>query len=308
MRGLKHIIVWTLVLIAGIKTGVAQLDPLYNQYLFNQSMINPAYTGIHDVLNATAISRYQWAGIEGAPKTNSLNISTSLLDNKAGVGVFLVNDNYGISNNTEIQLLYSYRIEFIGAGKLSFGLQTGLINYTYDYNKLNLEYVDDPEVLGAQTNISYKNFGTGVFYMDDNYYVGISVPRILNTNIKDGGGAESTRYRRHFYLSAGMLIDHWLSIKFKPSVLVKYVDGHAASFDLNAQLLFKEVLWAGVTLRDFNNGGLTGQFEINDRLRLGYTFEIPLNPLNARGFGTHELMISFDLEIFENHAIGRRYF
>ena len=80
-----------------------QQDPLYSQYQFNQSIINPAYTGINDALNATAIARRQWTGIEGAPVTNTLSLSSSLLHNKLGAGILLLSDKYGVNKNTEIQ-------------------------------------------------------------------------------------------------------------------------------------------------------------------------------------------------------------
>lgn len=284
----------------------SQLDPLYNQYLFNQSMINPAYTGINNVFNATAISRGQWVGLEGAPVTNTLNLSSSFLSNKLGAGIIVVNDKYGASNNTEIQLSYAYRIEMLNGRSLSFGLQTGYINYKYDFNKLNQEQADQALVI-ADDNVSKTNFGTGVYYQTDNYYLGISIPRILNAEVEDGD-VNSTRYRRHLYVSGGYLFDQLLSIKFKPSVLLKIVDGQPASIDLNANFLLKEVLWVGTTLRNFNAVGLNGQFEVSDQLRLGYSFELPLNGLSNNAFGTHELMVSYDLEIFSGHAIGRRYF
>ncbi|HNP18562.1 MAG TPA: type IX secretion system membrane protein PorP/SprF [Fulvivirga sp.] len=284
----------------------AQLDPLYNQYLFNQSMINPAYTGINDVFNATAISRAQWAGIEGAPITNTLNLSSSFLSNKVGAGLLLVSDQYGINTNTEIQLMYSYRIEMNNGRSLSFGLQTGYINYKYDFDKLNQEQTD-PELVISDDNFSKSNFGAGVYYKTDHYYLGVSVPRILDTDVKDGD-VKSTRYKRHFYVSAGYLFDQLLAIKFKPSVLLKVVDGQPASIDINASFLLKEALWVGTTLRNFNAIGLNTQFEINNQLRLGYSFELPLNGLSNNAYGTHELMLSLDLEIFNGHAIGRRYF
>ena len=284
----------------------AQLDPLYNQYLFNQSMINPAYTGINNVLNATAIARGQWIGIDGAPVTNTLNISSSFLKNKIGAGLLVVSDKYGASNNTEIQLMYSYRIEMVGGKSFSFGLQTGYINYKYDLNKLNQEQVDQA-LLSTDDNVSKTNFGTGIYYRTDNYYLGISIPRILNADVEDGD-ANSTRYQRHYYISGGYLFDQFLSVKFKPSILLKVVGGQPASIDLNASFLLKEALWVGTTLRNFNAVGLNGQFEISDQLRLGYSFELPLNSISANAFGTHELMVSFDMEVFTGHAIGRRYF
>jgi len=305
MKRLRTILILLFFAISSMQVK-AQLDPLYNQYLFNQSMINPAYTGINNVLNATAIARGQWIGIEGAPVTNTLNVSSSFLKNKVGAGLLIVSDKYGASNNIEIQAMYSYRIEMLNGKSLSFGLQTGYINYKYDLNKLNQEQVDQA-LVSTNDNVSKTNFGTGIYYRADNYYLGVSIPRMLNADVEDGD-ANSTRYQRHFYISGGYLFDQLIAVKFKPSVLLKVVDGQPASVDINASFLLKETLWVGTTIRNFNAVGLNGQFEVSDQLRLGYSFELPLNSISANAFGTHELMVSFDLEVFSGHAIGRRYF
>ena len=286
----------------------AQLDPLYNQYLFNQSMINPAYVGVHDVFNATLISRSQWTGMEGAPVTNSLNISSSFLNNAGGVGLLYVNDKYGVNNNNELQAMFSYRIELMRGRVLSMGVQGGMVDYNFDYTLLNTEFQNDPELTQeASPDFTKGNFGAGVFYMTSNFYAGISIPRILKAELQDGD-ITSTRYRRHYYVSAGWILDNWNSFKFKPSVLFKVVEGQQTSFDLSVQVLLKETIWAGVTIRDFNAAGFTAQFQMSDLFRAGYTFEVPFNNLTSRTFGTHELMLSVDLQLFQHHAIGRRYF
>ena len=68
---------------------------------------------------------------------------------------------------------------------LSFGLQTGYINYKYDLNKINQEQADQA-LLNTNNNVSKPNFGTGVYYKTDSYFLGISIPRILNADVEDG--------------------------------------------------------------------------------------------------------------------------
>lgn len=294
------------LLLAGISLAShAQLDPLYNQYLFNQGMINPAYNGAYDVLSATAISRVQWAGIDGAPRTNTLNIGTSIVNNKVGLGFTLLNDNFGVNNNTEIQLSYSYKLMWRNK-VLAMGLQTGIINYKYDYSKVDYEFIDDPLIVGAEDNSTQENFGFGLWMMSDTYAFGISVPRILDVTIEDGM-SESTRYKKHYYISAAYLFDQLLAVKFKPSVLVRSVDG-TTSLDLNAQFLLNEILWVGASFRNFDAAGLNAQIEINDQFRAGYSFELPVNTVQLGGFGTHEFMVTMDLEVFDKHAKSRKYF
>lgn len=283
-----------------------QQDPLYNQYMFNQSMINPAYTGVNDVFNVTAITRHQWVGLEGAPETYTLNVSTSLLNNKLGTGFILVSDKYGVNVNTQAQAQLAYRIDLLNGKSLSFGMQTGYFSYRYDYGDLLMEQ-DDQALNLADDNVSKVNFGAGIYYRTNQYYLGVSVPQMLNTETQDQNGT-STIYQRHFYVSAGYIFDQIIALKFKPSVLLKIVEGQPLSIDLNASVLLMETLWVGATIRNFNAAGINCQFEINDQIRLGYSFEMPLTSISNNAFGSHELMVSFDLEIFNNHAIGRRYF
>lgn len=285
----------------------AQLDPLYNQYFFNQAIINPAYTGVHDVFNATAISRTQWAGVEGAPTTNTLNVSSSAFKNKVGLGANLIYDTYGINANTEFSLAYSYKISTSTGNIFSMGLQAGLVNYNYNYSRLNLQYVDDISLLNPQLNAIKENFGVGFWYMSKNYYVGLSVPRLLDIRIDDGS-TENTRYRRHYYLSAGYVFDQLFSLKFKPSILLMYVDNENYALDLNASFLLNETLWVGASLRNFGTIGLNTQMKVGETLKFGYAFELPVNNTALIGFGTHSLMASLDLALFKRQGLGRRFF
>ncbi|WP_296621776.1 type IX secretion system membrane protein PorP/SprF [Marivirga sp.] len=285
----------------------AQLDPLYNQYFFNQAMINPAYTGVNDVFNATAISRTQWAGIDGAPTTNTLNVTSSVFKNKVGVGATVLYDTYGINSNTEFNLAYSYKISTATGDVFSMGIQAGFVNFNYNYDRLTLQYVDDVALSGAQQNITEENIGVGFWYMSKDYYVGLSVPRMLDVRVNDGG-IESTRYRRHYYLSAGYVFDQLFALKFKPSILLMYMDKDNYALDLNASFLLNEAIWLGASFRNFGTIGLNTQMKVGETLKLGYAFELPVNNTALTGFGTHSLMVSLDLELLSRHGMGRRFF
>lgn len=302
---LKNIIIVLLILSTSLAAN-GQQDPLYSQYLFNQSMINPAYTGVNDVFNASLFARKQWVGLEGAPQTNTLNASASIINNKVGVGLLISRDTYGVNKNTEYQLMYSYKIDLLNGKSLSFGLQTGYIDYRYDYDELSLEQADQALEL-ADGEITKVNFGSGFYFKTNQFYLGASVPRMLNMETQGANGT-ATVHKRHYYLSAGYVFDQLIALKFKPSALIKIVEGQPISVDLNASFLLLESLWVGATIRNFNAVGINSQFEINDMFRLGYSFEYPLNAVGTSTFGTHELMFSVDLELFKNNAIGRRYF
>lgn len=284
----------------------AQQDPLYNQHHFNQLLTNPAYTGIHNLVSISAISRSQWSGIDGAPFTNAFIAHTSLLRNKIGLGLMAINDQIGINSNTEFHLTYSYKI-IIGPSTLSFGLQTSVINYQYRYDKLNLEVVNDPNFLPTDENFTKPNFGAGIMLMNERYFVGFSVPRILNINLDDGI-QESTRYHKHYYLAGGVLLPISNFIKFKPSTLIKMVEGASVSIDLNSTFIFGEFVSGGLILRNLNALGVIVQVELADKFRIGYSFELPTNSLIASNYGTHEFLLAMDFAPFKRQILKRRYF
>ncbi len=299
----KTLIFLTLLLL--VFTSKAQYDPLYNQYLFNQALINPAYVGAFDNASVTLMSRAQWVGIEGAPVTNSLTAHTSIFNNKGGVGVYVLNDRLGVSNNSEVFATFSYKIDF-GNARLATGLQGGMVQYKYDYSELNMEFVNDPSFMPTNENFMRPNFGFGVLYYSEYYYIGISVPRILDITVNDGV-SESTRYKRHYYLSGGVIFPLSNGLKIKPSTLVRVVNNQV-SVDINGSVLIAESLWLGLLIRNFNTFGALAEIQISDRLRIGYSMELPSTKLITNQWGTHEIMVGFDFAPFNRQVLKRRYF
>lgn len=302
----KNIGLSVLVLIITASGLRAQQDPLYNLYSFNQYMINPAYAGVYNNFSANLITRKQWAGIDGSPLTNLFTAHTSVGD-QFGTGILIVNDRLGINNNTEAQLSFSYKITS-RTKTLALGVQGGVVGYKYDYNKLNLAFVDDEGLDMNNDGFSKANFGAGAFYMTDTYYFGFSVPRILNAKVNDGVST-STRYLPHYYLSGGFIIKPKSvnSFLLKPSFLVRYTEKQVSA-DISINVLFANTLWAGLTLRNFDGVAINTQIQVNRAFRLGYSFELPTNQLVQSNFGTHEVSLLVELNLFKDHFDIERYF
>lgn len=286
----------------------AQQDPLYNLYFFNQGMINPAYIGLYKDATLNLISRKQWVGIDGAPLTNFLSFSTSVGD-RFGIGGTITSDQLGINQNLEGQLAFSFNVIEKPGVTLALGAQGGLINYRYDYSKLNLEYLDDEDLDMSLTQYTRPNFGAGIFLKTDRFYAGLSSPRILNVDINDGV-MSSTRYQRHFYFSGGALFNNSFksSVRIKPSFLLRMVPEGNMALDVSLHALFIETLWAGITVRNLSAVGINTQLQVSQRTRLGYGFELPTNALLTRNYGTHELSLLIEFSPLGSQHKIFRYF
>lgn len=276
----------------------AQIDPLYAQYLNNPMLINPAYAGLNNNLNAGITYRKQWAGFDGSPTTYNLNAHTSLFDNRMGVGLIVLKDNVGISSNTEVHGTYAYRLD-LDQKFLSFGLQAGFISFKTNNGDLKPWDIDDP-AFSENQDITKPSFGAGLILHSERYFIGLSVPRMLKAKATFSD-LETELYSQHFYAMGAYIFYINEHIRLKPSVLLKSVKGSPISTDVNFAVNFEEKITAGVYTRNLNAYGLMGQIKFGGSYRFGYAFEVPAgNSVGAR-FTTHELSFGLNLAMFAFH-------
>src|SRR6478736_7092385 len=102
--------VLALSLFLGANTVNAQYDALFTQYMFNETFINPAYTGSKEAMSATLLHRQQWVSFPGRPVTTSFSLHGPLLGTKMGVGLNLLTEKVGVMNRTLIYATYAYRL------------------------------------------------------------------------------------------------------------------------------------------------------------------------------------------------------
>ena len=144
IKTLKHmklkLIIFGFLLISVVSN--AQQEAQYTQYMNNTSIINPAYAGSRGVLSILAMHRTQWVGLEGAPTTNTLTMSTPLT-NRLGLGVSILNDKLGPSDENTFSVDLSYYVRTSENFKLAFGLKGSANFFNVDYSKLDAYKKDD---------------------------------------------------------------------------------------------------------------------------------------------------------------------
>jgi type IX secretion system PorP/SprF family membrane protein len=287
-----------------IPAALAQVDPLYAQYLNNPFLINPAYTGMNNYLNAMAGFRKQWAGFDGSPTTLSATGHTSLINNKMGVGLIVSQDLIGENSNTFVNATYAYKLQLDETTSFSFGLQAGIMSFRSDNGELNPADPADPVFTGVQNSIS-PSFGAGVIVKNDKFFAGLSVPRMLKATTEfdnSNGAGEVNLYTQHFYGFASYTFLLSPRVRFKPSILVRTVSGAPLSWDLNAQFNIDERYGIGAFTRGFETVGLLAQVKFT-QYHFGYVFELPLNSSVGTKFTSHDITLGVNLSVFQFHDI-----
>lgn len=287
-----------------------QTEPLYSQYMFNVLHVNPAYAGARGSTNVTAMFRNQWVGMKGAPKTSVLSGDLLTDEGRMGLGLQLLEDRLGAEKTTGALFSYSYRIPVNETGVLSLGIRAGAINYRVNYTELSTFQPGDP-AFAQNVNGMLPAAGAGVYYTTDKFYVGLSAPSLLATKI-NGDQQKTINQQKlknlHLFLMMGTVVDINDLFTVKPSLLVKRVNGAPVQFDVNVNLWMMERMAVGVSYR--TKDAVVGMLEwqLNDKLRLGYAYDYNISSLRYYNQGSHELMIRYEIPSKTSTYKSNRYF
>ena len=317
MKGkIQHIVIslGIILFLMAPAEGFAQQDPMYTQYMFNTQTINPAYAGSWESIGFMIMSRMQWAGIEGAPSTQTFSFQMPLRNERIGIGANLVNDRIGLEQRLMVSLDYSYKIIFDGYGNLRMGLKAGFSSYSNNLtDHILYDPVSDPSFIGDIDNKFMPNMGIGFLFDNQHFYVGISMPKLLNTSVNAVNDKQDNSFPvkgelRHFFATAGYLYPIDNSIKLKPTIMLKSIAGAPLQLDLSANVLLKDKFWLGALYRTGDSFGFIAQWVFDKKLRVGYAVDFSTSELRKFHYGSHEIMISYEFKFLERDVISPRYF
>ncbi|WP_108803502.1 type IX secretion system membrane protein PorP/SprF [Aquimarina sp. Aq107] len=299
---------------------VAQQDAQYTQYMYNTISVNPAYAGSRGVMSIMGLHRSQWVGLDGAPRTQTLTLNTPIGDNnRVGLGLSIVNDEIGPTDETYFDIDFSYTIPTSDTGKLSFGIKAGGHLLNVDFDRLSQFDTGDP--LFNNGNIDNKfspNVGAGIYYHTDKFYLGLSAPNLLETDHFDesaaidsnGNSSFIAEERINYYLIAGHVFDLSDTVKFKPAILSKLVFGAPLQVDLSANFLLYDKLTLGVGYRWSAAFSAMAGFQVSDSLMIGFAYDKESTELGRTQFndGSYEVMLRFELFRKYNRMLTPRFF
>lgn len=297
MRKNPYLPLLTVILIAW-QSAVAQQDPQFTEYMLNSIVINPAMAGTRGVTSISGLHRSQWIGLDGAPTTQTLNFDASPAE-KIGIGLSVVNDEIGngTQQQTDIDAVFSYHLPVSEQGTLAFGINAGGNWLSMDFTKL-VNY-------GAETNLPNidqkfsPTVGVGTYYYTQKYFIGLSVPSLLETEHFDNSGQGTSyvaRERMNFYLLTGAVYELNRDLKLRPAILAKAVSGAPLQVDLSTSLLFNEKFSFGLAYRvDAAISALFG-FQVTDKFLVGLSYDAETTELGSTEFndGSFEVFLRYD--------------
>ena len=285
----------------------AQQDPQISQHMFSHLLINPGYAGNTGLINLSLLNRQQWVGFPGAPVTTAFqaDASVKLIGDADGLGITVVKDAIGYENNVSFGLNYCYRFQ-LGQGQLGCGASVGMMNKNLKpgwTESLGGDLVDnsDPSLPKQEVNGVLTDFGAGLFYRHQKYYLAISSTHLTQPSfVFEEKGHYSLR--RHYYLTGGYnyeLNDDRFTVQ--PSFFLKS-DGTTSQADLDVIVQYNRRFWGGIGYRNKDAVVVFLGFEMQNGLKIGYSYDLNTSVLSRYNTGSHELFVSYALLLNKNRG------
>lgn len=283
----------------------AQQDPQFTQNMFNRLYSNAGYAGTSDGICATALHRQQWVGFNGRPVSTVINIDGTVKALHGGLGLSILSDKLGAQYSGGVKLSYSYHLK-LGGGILGIGVEGGILFNTLDGSQLNPIQSGDQNIITSNQGGVASDLGFGLYYRSDKLYAGISANHLIGPTLEyaEGGNISEVTIARHYYAMAGYTWDVSANFALLPSVFVK-TDAASAQFDLNLNVMWKNMIWAGASYRIDDAVAILAGVQLYD-FRLGYSYDITTSGLNSYSNGSHEVMLGYCYKL-RRPVLNQRY-
>ena len=287
---------------------IAQQDPQYSHYMFNNMAFNPAYAGSQEAICLTAVHRQQWIGFPGAPATSVFTAHTPfrLFGAEHGFGLVMISDQLGFNTDFGAKLNYSYRLP-LGNGKLGIGISGMFLNKALnaEWKTFGGDWTNDPAIPDPSESVTGYDMGLGVFYRAERIYMGISSTNLLQSGLRY---EKNVGYlKRHYYATAGATLPlgnpAW---EVAPSVMA-YSDGVVTHFSINANVIYNGKVWVGAGYRISSVVAMVG-FDLFNGVKIGYAFDYTHTTMKSHftAGGSHEIMLNYCFTLIKER-IARGY-
>ncbi len=307
-RGVRTFISFlSLLTIIGMEVS-AQSDPQFTNNMFYKLGVNPGYAGAENALNGIILNRFQWEGMKGAPKTLvfSADAAVNILGAPSGVGLNIISDQLGFAKNITVNGNYAYKAE-LSFGTLGIGVSLGLYNQSIngdwqipeDDHGIYMQPGSDPGIPQAETSQVAFDVGSGLYLSSNKYFLGLSATHLNQATIEYDETARSY-LTRHYYLMGGYNIKLGDPLfELRPSFLFK-TDVAGWQLDVNANLVFDDRFWGGLSYRINDAVILLMGVELANGLKVGYSFDLVTSAIGYYGWASHEFFVSYAINLERN--------
>lgn len=301
-----------------------------NNTLCFTAIYNNKYVGWNDVYTVNGVDSMN----KTAPQDFMFNIESYLKKLHGSLGLSLIRDQEGFYKNVGVKLGYAYKLR-VGGGHMGIGFNIAMYNQAIDAGGFRPIQSGDPILSQLSSSTLDLDFGFGVFYQNDQWYVGAGLTQIAGALDKDQKlrvtGDKGAHRSSNFYLHGGYtwIVPSNPNWEILPQTMLKLNYASLRKMDENGNLTDKTGIrasscqWDIMVLARYNGvfwGGLG--YRLNDAVNLlfgarpfhnssniylkgleaGLSYGITANSLGYRvhrSFGDVEVMVRYCFDIYK---------
>lgn len=287
----------TIAFTCSVILAYGQQEYSFTHYFETNSFYNPAATGFKGSQDIGFIFRSQWTGFDGAPFSTGLNYERPLTNYNMGIGGYAFVDIIGATTMTSVAANYAYHLKLDENHKMSFGINAGADVYSTSYGRLT--YWDNDEMFDDQTPSTVSpRLGTGIQFYTEDYYVGVSMPRVVHFNT-DGplsiAAAKMPQVVSNLYVTGGYKFPVSEDVEMQINMLGKYTRNVIPQGDINVMATYREMIGLGLGYKSLGFLSTYIHYTYENVLKIGYAFDFTLTPMSNYSSGSHELLLKYSI-------------
>jgi type IX secretion system PorP/SprF family membrane protein len=288
--------------------GHSQADPLFRQNHTNSLLFNPAQAGVNNFHEVNILASNSWVGFEGAPRTYALSGNFSLKDG-LGIGITAFTDETGPARHNNLGVNLAKHINISKSWKLALGLKGGVTSLNVNLPALSTTVANDPLMQKELISGMRLDMGWGLLAYNENYFVGVSQPRLFDVKFfaVDMADYIQTRgvvaYAGHF---------HKLNEKYdlRSFLMYRHIPNNPLFLDLGTTLSINKKIDVGAIYQWKSAVGAFLGANISQQLFVGYTYSYPTSRISQISMQSHEVILRFKFNGGANNTnfVGPRFF
>jgi type IX secretion system PorP/SprF family membrane protein len=299
---MKKSLLAILFLVAFVAKVAAQDEAIFNHYLINPVLVNPAFTGNGDKYHIFGHYRSQWTGFANAPQTYALSVNGPLAD-KVGIGAMLLNEKFGLTNRLRGQLSYAYHYKSEKKGfQAGFGFSTEFHRTRLDNSVLTNGFYEGPDrTVEANTkNVSIFDATVGGYAVFNNKFtVHLASPNLIRARLGqiDDTTKQEKTFLRQFILGATYKSVLSEKLAIEPSIQMRRVYQAPLEVEVSVMARFMQDRFsAGAYFRPGSSGATGLIMGIKESFfQIYYTYNASIAEFKAYDRQAHEISMGISL-------------
>jgi type IX secretion system PorP/SprF family membrane protein len=280
-----------------VSFGYAQSGLKLSDYYQNPIIYNPAYVGASSAIFVKGFYSTQWLGFDKAPTTQILDVQSLSRNERYGLGLSVLNDNFGAVQNFNLEANYALHLLLTDELKLALGLKVGQNKFSIDYSMLDIYDGTDDVYNNGNLSENKPVIGSGFYLSQKDWFFGVSIPNMLQHRLKDEFQRFVYGKIPHYYITGGYQFypaQDWI---VKSHVLTQMVKGAPLDILFSLQAHYKRTFMFGINAQPSGIFGAMVSARLNDDITFLYGYDIANTALGPYSYGNHSLGISWSLFI-----------